>query len=476
MNVEEETEAAGERPATDEEQAAAGADGPRTGRRARGPVLVGAGILLVAGVTAVGALGLGGGGPDAGQADRGRSGRTVPVTRGTLTDQTEIDGQLGHGPEVPFPVKAEGTVTWLPETDRTVRRGESVLRVDDRPVTLLYGSLPMYRDLGMTEPAEPAGGSGKDGGATSDDSGGTGTGGAAGDSIDGGGGGAVDPEDPTGTAAGQAGGAQRQPTTLPRPPSARQPAPLHGMDVKQFETNLRALGYAGFTVDETYTQLTADAVRRWQRDLGVPQTGKVAAGDIVYAPGPVRIAGTGVRVGAEAGGSPLSYTSTSRMVTVEAPAAETGWAQRGSEVTVDLPDGHAVKGKVASVGKDASAPGAGEGDAEGADGGGSGAKAATVSVVITFADQDGLGRMESGPVTVRYVAEQRKGVLTVPVAALVALAEGGHGLELADGGGAEDGADGSGRFVPVKTGLFADGRVEVSGPEVHEGMKVRIPE
>jgi hypothetical protein len=72
-------------------------------------------------------------------------------------------------------------------------------------------------------------------------------------------------------------------------------------------------------------------------------------------------------------------------------------------------------------------------------------------------------------------------VLTVPVAALTALAEGGYGLELADGGddggGEEDGraGDGSGRFVAVKTGLFAGGRVEVSGPAVREGMKVRIP-
>ncbi|MEV0604211.1 peptidoglycan-binding protein [Streptomyces sp. NPDC050315] len=420
------------------------ADGRRAGRPRRGPVLVGAGILLVAGVSTVGALGLGGGGADAGQEGRGRSSQAVPVTRGTLTDQTEIDGRLGHGPEVPFPVKAKGTVTWLPETDRTIRRGGTVLRVDDRPVVLLYGSLPMYRDLGMVEPEAAT---------------------AGGDEASGSGAGAKDADGVTDIDGGT------PPTQQPAPPS--RPTPLRGMDVKQFETNLQALGYSGFTVDDTYTTLTADAVKRWQKDLGLPQTGRVDAGDIVYASGPVRIAGTSVRVGAEAAGSPVSYTRTSRMVTVAAPAADTDWARRGSEVTVELADGRSVQGKVASVGKDASAA-AGEGNAEGEDGGGdAGVKEATVSVVITFDDQDALGRMESGPVTVRYVVEQRKGVLNVPVAALVALAEGGHGLELADGSGKD--TDGASRFVPVKTGLFANGRVEVSGPEVHEGMKVRIP-
>jgi peptidoglycan hydrolase-like protein with peptidoglycan-binding domain len=419
-------------------------DGQGAGRRRRGPVLVGAGILVAAGVSAIGALGLGGGGAGAEDAAQGRSSQAVRVTQGTLTDQTEIDGQLGHGPEVPFQIKARGTVTWLPEPDKTVRRGETVLRVDDRPVVLLYGSLPMYRDLGMTEPGDASAGSGETGG-------GTGKSGDSGDSA----------TNADGTGSGQAVGTQRQPT------------PLRGMDVKQFETNLSALGYSGFTVDDTYTALTADAVRRWQKDLGLPQTGKVDAGDVVYAPGPIRIAGTNVRVGAEAAGDLLSYTSRSRMVTVDAPVADMNWARHGSEVTVELPDGRSIKGKVASVGKDASASGASGGDGD-AEGGSSGAKAATVSVVITFDDQDSLSRLQSGPVTVRYVVRQRKGVLTVPVAALIALAEGGYGLEPAEGSGDADG--GSSRFVPVKTGLFANGLVEVSGPQVHEGMKVRIPE
>ncbi|MEU2552850.1 peptidoglycan-binding domain-containing protein [Streptomyces sp. NPDC013313] len=441
-------------------------------RRRNRLALVVAGFLVVTGVSVAGALGLGGGdGPDHGGGAPNRSSEVVHVTRATLTDQTEVDGQLGHGPQVPFPVRAKGTVTWLPSTGTTLRRGQAVMRSDDRPVVLLYGSLPMYRDLGVVEPERS-------------DTAGADTGADAGD------GGSAGGKSPAGTAPS----APSAPAASVTRPAADAAAPLHGMDVKQFESNLSALGYSGFTVDESYTELTANAVKRWQKDLGLPQTGRVGAGDVVYAPGPVRVAGIGARVGDEAAVGQVSYTSTARMVTVAAPAAETDWARRGSGVTVDLPDGRSVRGTVASLGSDASSASGGGGDGAGAGdggagdgggtdggsgggaGGGAGGRSATVSVVITFDDQDSLGRLQSGPVTVRYTRKQRKDVLTVPVAALTALAEGGYGLELA-GDGPRGGGDagGPGRFVPVRTGLFAGGRVEVSGPGVREGMKVRIP-
>ncbi|MBW5255117.1 peptidoglycan-binding protein, partial [Streptomyces sp. P01-B04] len=109
---------------------------------------------------------------------------------------------------------------------------------------------------------------------------------------------------------------------------------------------------------------------------------------------------------------------------------------------------------------------------------GGGNPAATVAVVIVFGDQASLGRLQSGPVTVRYAVKQRRNVLAVPVAALVALAEGGYGLEVSGEGDREGGTgDGASHgFVPVRTGLFAGGKVEVSGPLVREGMKVRVPE
>ncbi|WP_266386626.1 peptidoglycan-binding protein [Streptomyces canus] len=417
---------------TDHERGAAPAPPPR-GRRGRRTVLVASALVVVAAVAVVGALGLGGGGAEKGSSAPPRSGSTVPVTRTTLTERTTVDGQLGYGTEIPLPVKATGTVTWLPAEGTTVQRGRTLLRVDDRPVVLMYGALPMYRELGLTAGTQQE----------------TGT---EGDTQD----------------TGEQGGGTDETSGAPAPSGSPTPAgagagpggaggTLRGMDVLQFESNLAALGYTGFTVDEEFTDLTARAVKRWQKALGLPQTGTVGIGDVVYSAGQVRIGHAGVRLGSPATDDVLTYTGTSRKVVVNASAAEDSWAVRGAAVTIGLPDGKSVKGEVASVGKSATAP-----EGEGGEGG---SAAPTVPVTITIEDQKSVGRLESAPVTVEYVGRERADVLTVPVAALVALAEGGHGLETADG-----------RFVAVRTGLFADGRVEVSGSAVREGMNVRIPE
>lgn len=382
-------------------------------RRRRTTLLVGVAIAVVATGAVVGQLGLGGGAEEPPGAPP-RAGSTVTVTRTTLTERTEVEGELGYGAEIPLPVRATGTVTWLPEAGATAERGDTLLRVDDRPVVLLYGTLPMYRELGRTQaPVAP-------------------------ETLE------------TSTEAPAAEKATTPPATTPAPPA---PTPLRGMDVLQFESNLAALGYTGFTVDEEFTAGTERAVKRWQRSLGLPETGRVGLGDVVYASGRIRLGQAGVRPGQPAGENVLTFTGSSRKVTVQASAEEASWATRGTAVTVTLPDGKTVAGEVAGVGRKASAP---EGGAAGA--------APTVPVTVTVADQRALGRLESGPVTVAYVGRSRRDVLAVPVAALVALAEGGHGLETDDG-----------RFVTARTGLFADGNVEVSGPEIREGLKVRIP-
>ncbi|MFH9726856.1 hypothetical protein ACH4M4_28395 [Streptomyces sp. NPDC017254] len=122
------------------------------GRGRSRTVLVAAAVVVVTAVAVVGALGLGGGG-DEGTAAPPRAGSAVAVTRTTLVERSRVEGTLGYGPEIPLPVKAAGTVTWLPEAGATAERGDTLLRVDDRPVVLLYGPLPMYRELGLT--AEP---------------------------------------------------------------------------------------------------------------------------------------------------------------------------------------------------------------------------------------------------------------------------------------------------------------------------------
>ena len=230
-----------------------------------------------------------------------------------------------------------------------------------------------------------------------------------------------------------------------------------GPDVEQFEKNLAALGYTGFTVDDEYTDSTADAVRDWQDDLGRDDTGTVAPADVVVVPGDVRIAETLAVPGGPVAVPLLSYTGVTRTVTVDLDVAKQHLVKKGLAATVTLPDGETVAGTVASVGTVATAPPTtGQQQTD---------QPTTVEVVITVADQKALGTLDSAPVDVTLVAEKREDVVAVPVGALVALAEGGYGVQVVDGGETS--------YVAVETGLFADGKVEVTG--IDEGTVVGVP-
>src|SRR5919197_1367739 len=72
---------------------------------------------------------------------------TSSVTRQDLVETKDVDGTLGYGDQTKLATAAHGTVTWLPEQGSIVGRGKPLARVDQKPVTLLYGSVPMYRTL-----------------------------------------------------------------------------------------------------------------------------------------------------------------------------------------------------------------------------------------------------------------------------------------------------------------------------------------
>ena len=128
-------------------------------------------------------------------------------------------------------------------------------------------------------------------------------------------------------------------------------------------------------------------------------------------------------------------------------------ASATSAATVTLPGGATIDGTVASIGTVATA---------GENGG-----AATMPVGITVADQSKLGGFDGAPVDVTLVSAQAKDVLSVPVGALVALAEGGYGVQVIAGS--------SSRYVAVKTGMFAGGRVEITGDGITAGTVVGVP-
>jgi peptidoglycan hydrolase-like protein with peptidoglycan-binding domain len=74
------------------------------------------------------------------------------VERRDLVEVAELDGSVSHGEAWPLAVAPGGIVTWAPEAGTVVRPGEVVVRVDEQPVHLAEGDVPMYRELGMASP------------------------------------------------------------------------------------------------------------------------------------------------------------------------------------------------------------------------------------------------------------------------------------------------------------------------------------
>jgi peptidoglycan hydrolase-like protein with peptidoglycan-binding domain len=232
---------------------------------------------------------------------------------------------------------------------------------------------------------------------------------------------------------------------------------LEGADVRMLERNLSALGYTGFTVDDEFTAATAEAVQEWQEDLGLTETGMVQPGAVVIAAGRIRVAEHRKSEGDPASGAVLTYTGTGRIVTVDVPVEHQRLAKRGRRVEVTLPSGESAQGRISKVGTVATQPQGEEGE-EGD---------ATIEVTVTVRDAKVFGTLDQAPVEVLFEADKREDVLAVPVAALLALPNGGYGVEVVGGGGA--------RTVQVEVGMFADGKVEISGEGLAEGMKVGIP-
>ncbi|MEY2228327.1 MULTISPECIES: peptidoglycan-binding protein [Streptomyces] len=243
-----------------------------------------------------------------------------------------------------------------------------------------------------------------------------------------------------------------------------------GEDVKQLKRNLQALGYGtGLDAEDgTFTAGTATAVKRWQKAHKAAETGEVGKEDIAFASGPQRVRAGDAAIGDElAPGKPvLTVTGTERIVRFQLDAVKAGAAKAGDAVTVRLPGGGSATGKIDSVGG-AEQPDDKNGGAGGPGGGGGGDKKAQVEVVVTFDKPAEVNAPDRSPVTVGLTGETRKGVLSVPVNALLALAGGGFGVQVVQ--------DGRVREVPVELGMFGNGRVEVTGGALTEGMQVGIP-
>lgn len=242
-----------------------------------------------------------------------------------------------------------------------------------------------------------------------------------------------------------------------------------GSDVKQLNSNLGALGYDDAGTADSYTSGTTSAVEAWQEDIGVTQTGNVALGDIVFQPGAYRVGSVVSDVGANVarGTAVLQLTSTTRVVSVDLSTSQQSLAFRGETVVVTLPDGSEANGKVTAIGTVATSESSSS-SSGGAAGGSSQSSSSTSTVPVTITLSGKVkSAWDQAPVQVAMQSSKRDNVLIAPVTALLALQEGGYGVEVVTGS--------SSKLVAVKTGMFARGNVEVSGSGINAGTTVKVP-
>lgn len=326
------------------------------------------------------------------------------------------------------------TYTWLPKVGQIIEQNRRVYSVSNGPVPLLYGSITAYRafDVGMSD----------------------------------------------------------------------------GADVGELTRDLIALGYgSGLTESQRYSSATAAAVKRWQRALGLPATGEILAGQVVFEPGPIRVTsvtpsvgtsvgggggGTASSGGGGGGGTVLTATSTTPIVSVDLDVTQEYLVKSGDTVSIVLPDGTStVGGHIESVGSVASCPGGGAtGLGAGASTGGNSAdqtpcessgsgnsSTPTVTVTITL-DRRVAGRhrragvtpgatLDQAPVNVNITTQRADHVLAAPVNALLALQDGGFGVDVVTGN--------SSHLVGVTTGLYSNTLVQISGSGITAGTRVEVP-
>jgi peptidoglycan hydrolase-like protein with peptidoglycan-binding domain len=377
-------------PLAGREQSGADAARPKGSRRRRRTRIVAAtAVVVVAGAGAVSwATGLFDG--DSGNTTATAASRlsTAKMERGDLVETQGVDGTLGYGDAWGLSSAAQGTVTWLPAEGSRITRGETLYEVDEKPVTLMHGALPLYRALGQGD---------------------------------------------------------------------------EGDDVKELEQNLAALGYTGFDVDDNYTSGTAAAVEDWQADRGLDQTGRVDSSQVVFSTGALRVASQKVRIGDAAQGPLITVTPTSQIVTVNLDVADRDLAKKGRAVTIDLPGGKTVKGHITSVGTVAESSSSDESSSDQ-----SSSDSATIEVIVTIDRGQSAPGLDQAPVTVNMESSRTKDVLSVPVAALLAISDDAYAVQAIQ-------PDGTTKMVPVHIGTFADGRVEVEGDGITEGTVVGVP-
>jgi Putative peptidoglycan binding domain len=162
----------------------------------------------------------------------------------------------------------------------------------------------------------------------------------------------------------------------------------------------------------------------------------------------------------------LATSSTKLVVTVDLSASSQSEATIGEKVSVEMPNGGSVGGRITAVSpvaQSSSSDDSGGGDSGAGGDNGSGTGSSTVPVTIVLDKRAKGGGLDQASVSVNFVQSKARHVLSVPVTALLATSGSSFAVQEASR---------PHKLIPVQTGLFAAGYVAISGPGIHPGLQV----
>jgi hypothetical protein len=514
-----------------------------------------AAAALVVGVAVVIVLVVDTGSPSspAGSATAATAAGATAVQRRNLVATDTESGTLSYSNPQTVYNRLSGTITWLPRIGQVIKPGGTLFTIDGKPVLLMNGRTPAYRDL---TPAVSAGADVLElnrnlvrlgfnsGGITVDDVWQPGTtlgidllqeslgepatgslalghvvflpgaqlvstvGGTLGST---GGGGA------TGGTGGATGAStvvssprpefvslattvpttstttSTTPTTTTPAPAGAHPAPTGGKPHKKTGGTHRPPAPTSAASGQTLAALSAllkaesaqlkAAAAQLRAERGSSPSGASNAGggapssSTPSSSTPPSSTGSGNSGGGGTAAPILQTTSTRLVVTVDLSASSQSEAVVGGHVTVEMPNATTVGGRITAVSSVAQSSSSGNGSGSGAGsgsggsggggsgggGGSTGSSSSTVPVTIALNRHHAGAGLDQAAVSVNFVQQRATNVLSVPVTALLATSGGNYALQ-------EAGAPH--HLIPVTTGLFAAGYVQVSGRGIYPGLQV----
>ncbi len=250
-----------------------------------------------------------------------------------------------------------------------------------------------------------------------------------------------------------------------------------GEDIKQLKLNLIDLGYGTIETlgnDLYFNPATTAAISKLQSDMNLILSGEIILGEVIFTPGTslVKSSSSLQTVGRKlnAGSELFSLTPIEKVVTQTGPdgsvtilreslqiveiqvdVGDRNLVNEGTEVEIELPDESLVTGIVREVGNLAVVPQ--EGDP-------------FLEVLIGVKSSTEYFEWTGATVTINVTSELAKGVLASPVNGLLAILSGGYAVEIVTATGTT--------LIPIETGIYADGWVEITGPGLRSGTEIIV--